>query len=77
MRRLPREFGPLTYGVLQAGVTTGLATALAAHQVTGLGLEFFGKWLVSWTMAWLIMLPIVVLLAPVLRRAVGALMDNR
>jgi hypothetical protein len=76
MARLPRRYGPLAYGVIQAAVTTAVATAIATHQLTGFGAQFLARWGVAWLMAWLTILPVVVLIAPVLQRAIGGMTDQ-
>jgi hypothetical protein len=76
MSFMSRMRGPLLYGVMQAAVTTGFATAIATHQLTGLGREFLWRWLVAWAIAWIMMLPVVVLLAPLLQRAVGLIVGR-
>ena len=40
MVRLPNRFAPFVYGVIQAAVTTAVATAIATHQWMGFGLQF-------------------------------------
>lgn len=72
MKRLPREYAPLVYGVIQAAVTTGVATAIAVFQAVPLG-QFLPRWLLTWGLAWLTMLPVVVTVAPLIQRAVWAL----
>ncbi|HRD77134.1 MAG TPA: DUF2798 domain-containing protein [Hyphomicrobiaceae bacterium] len=68
-----RRYAPFIYGVIQSAVTTGVATAIATYQLTGVGMEFVKRWLLVWAIAWLTMLPIVLLVAPVIQRAVFAL----
>lgn len=76
MPRLPARFAPLAYGIIQAAITTGLATAIATQQLTGLGAEFLVRWLLAWLAAWLAMLPVVALIAPLVHRAVVALTEH-
>jgi len=73
MYRLPRRFAPSVYGLIQAAVTTGVATAIATHQVMGLSSDFLMAWFGSWGLSWLTMLPIVIAIAPLVQRAVLAL----
>ena len=72
-RRLPREYAPFIYGVIQAAITTAIATAVATHQLIDFGMLFLAKWASAWLVAWLTMLPVVLLLAPVIQRAVVAM----
>jgi uncharacterized membrane protein len=73
MARLPNRFAPLVYGILQVAVTTAVATAVAVHQSSGLGPAYLWRWLTSWVAAFLMMLPVVVVISPVVKRVVAAL----
>lgn len=76
---IPRRFAPFVYGIIQAAITAGVATAIATYQALGLGMEFLEHWVFSWVIAWLTMLPFVILMAPLIQRAVLRLTatDNR
>ena len=73
MYRFPRHYAPFIFGVIQAALTTGIATAIATPLVSGLSWEFAMRWCAAWGLAWLTMLPVVICLAPVIRRAVDAM----
>lgn len=75
MKKLPARYGMFLYGVIQAALTTGVATAIATHAMTGLGVEFFSHWTKTWLLAWLSMLPLVIGVSPLIRRAVLAVTD--
>jgi hypothetical protein len=72
--RIPRRFAPLTYGVIQAAITSAVATTIATFQGSPkeLGIVW---WLTCWIFSWLAMLPIVVLVSPLIQRAVLSLTD--
>ena len=70
---IPTRYAPFIYGILQSAVTTGVATGIATQQLLGFGMEFAQRWLYVWAIAWLTMLPVVLLVAPLLQRAVVAL----
>ena len=73
MARLPQKYAPYVFGVIQAAITTAVATGIATHQLTEFGLLFLERWAFAWLVAWVTMLPVVVLFAPLLQRAVAAL----
>ena len=73
MARLPQRYAPFVYGIVQAGITTAVASAITTHQLTGFGVQFFSRWASAWSLSWLTMLPVVIGLAPVIQRAVVAL----
>ena len=77
MARIPQKYAPFVFGVIQAAITTAVATAIATHQLTEFGLLFLEQWAIAWLVAWLTMLPVVILLAPLLQRAVIALTVSR
>jgi len=73
MARLPQRWAPLIYGVIQAAITTGVATAIATLQLTDFKLRFVEEWLFAWGLAFLTMLPVVIFVSPLIQRRVLAL----
>ncbi len=73
MYKFPRHYAPFIFGVIQAALTTGIATAIATPLVSGLDWDFVRRWCAAWGLAWLTMLPVVICLAPLIRRAVEAM----
>ena len=67
MTGLPRAFAPYLFAMMQSAITTGVASAIASHPFAAEGL-FAGHWLRAWATSFAIMLPIVLLMAPALRR---------
>ena len=45
MARLPQQWAPLIYGIIQAAITTGVATAIATMQLADFKLRFAEEWL--------------------------------
>jgi Protein of unknown function (DUF2798) len=76
MARLAQRWAPLIYGVIQAAITTGVATAIATHQLTDFKLRFAGEWLFAWGLAFLTMLPVVTFVSPFIQRCVSALTSS-
>lgn len=76
MRRLPRRFVPYVYGMIQAAITTGVATAIAAGQLATPDMHFVRYWLSCWLLSWATMLPVVVLVAPLIQRIVASLTEG-
>lgn len=74
---IPRRYAPLSYGILQAGITSAVATTVGVWQAPALSSGVIATWLTTWGLSWLAMLPIVVLVSPLLQRAVNALVDTR
>jgi hypothetical protein len=40
MARLPQQFAPLVYGIIQAAITTAVSTAIATLQLTDFNMRF-------------------------------------
>lgn len=76
MRRIPRAYGPLVYGVIQSGITTAVATGIATLGAFGANRTALGAWLVTWVIAWITMLPVVVLVSPLIQRAVLSITEQ-
>lgn len=73
--QLPHWLAPYIYGVLQAGLTTALATAIAVHRHMGFGVDFIEELVPSWLISWIAMLPIVIGVSPLIQRCVHALVQ--
>jgi FtsH-binding integral membrane protein len=72
MLRIPRRFSHFVYGVIQSGLTCAIAAAIASSPFLAGG-TFIAHWLQSWLVAWIMMLPIVLFAAPVIRNLTHAL----
>ena len=72
---LPYRYAPYAYGILQAAITTGVATAIAIYPLAHSAIEFIERWMVAWFAAWLTMVPVVLLAAPYIHRAVMRLFE--
>jgi len=69
---VPPRFGHYLYGVIQSGLTCAVATGTAVAARWS-GTESLLDWLGAWIIAWIIMLPVVLLAAPVIRSIVARL----
>ena len=67
MLGIPRAFAAYVFGILQSILTTGVATGIAAYPFAGSG-SFLRHWLGAWATAFAVLLPVVLLAAPQLRR---------
>lgn len=75
MPRVPARYSPYLFAMIQAGLTTGIATAIATYHAVPLGSVFLARWLLSWGIAWITIAPIVIIAAPfiqgLVRRVAG------
>jgi hypothetical protein len=67
MFRIPRRYSHFLYGVIQSGLTCSIAAAIASLPFLKEG-AFLVHWYKAWGAAWLTMLPVVVIAAPLIRR---------
>jgi Protein of unknown function (DUF2798) len=72
MRGIPRRFDHFVYGAIQSGLTCAIATAIASFPSIATE-TFMIHWLRSSFVAWIMMLPIVLFAAPVIRRLTNLL----
>jgi hypothetical protein len=61
--KIPRRFSHFLYGVIQSGLTAGIATAIAS-----INFHVTSAFFLHWILAWLMMLPIVIFAAPAIRK---------
>jgi len=67
MLGIPRRYSHFVFGVIQSGLTSAIAAAIASRPLMATG-QFTAHWLQSWLVAWLMMLPVVIFAAPAIRR---------
>lgn len=66
MPGIPRRYSHFVFGVIQSGLTSAIAAAVASLPLTS-GPQFV-HWLQSWLISWVLMLPVVIFAAPAIRR---------
>ena len=72
MVRIARKHSHFVFGGLQAGLTSLIAAGVASFPLPTIG-QFLSHWMSSWLIAWAVMLPVVMLAAPLIRAASIAL----
>jgi hypothetical protein len=68
--RISARHGHFVFGAMQSAVTSLVASGIASRAFWSSG-EFLLKWLHSWLFSWMVVLPVVLLAAPLLRKAVA------
>ena len=66
MLGIPRRYSHFVFGVIQAGLTSLIAAAIASISLWGSG-RFFNNWMLSWIVSWIMMLPAVLFAAPAIQ----------
>ncbi|MBN8965895.1 MAG: DUF2798 domain-containing protein [Rhizobiales bacterium] len=72
MLGIPRRYSHFIFGVIQAGLTSFIAAAIASISLWGSG-RFVSNWMVSWLISWVMMLPAVLFAAPAIQFVAVAL----
>ena len=74
MPRIPGKYRHFVFGVIQSGITCAIAAAIASLPFYAEG-SFAAHWLRAYLFSWAIMLPVVVIAAPLVRRLAEAITD--
>lgn len=72
MSLIPRRYGHFVFGAIQSGISCAITAAIANAPFLVNG-TFISHWLQTYVVSWAAILPIVLLAAPVIRRAVNVL----
>jgi hypothetical protein len=73
---LPSRFAPVLFGLILSGLMSLLVSGISSCRAVGLWPGFIGLWTSAWLTAWPVAFPVVLVVAPLTRRAVGALVDH-
>ena len=75
MIKLSKRHGHHLFALLQSAITCAIASAIASRPLFPVE-RFMGHWSKAWVLSWLMMIPVVLLIAPWLRRLVKYLTDS-
>lgn len=73
----PRKLAPALFGLILSGLMSLLVSGIATYRAAGLVDGYVALWTGAWLTAWLVAFPFVLLVAPLTRRAVALLVDDR
>ena len=73
--KITRRYAHFIYGFIQAGITSAVASAVASVRFLADG-AFVANWLQAWLTSWVMMVPVGLFAAPVIRRLVLSLTDG-
>jgi hypothetical protein len=74
---LPKKFATALFGLILSGLMSFLVSGISTYRAVGFGESFAGLWTSAWLTAWLVAFPVVLVVAPLARRAVALLVDNQ
>jgi hypothetical protein len=69
---IDKRYADFLFGTIQSGATTAVTAAIATGLVLHVQAAFL-LWVRAWLLAWLAMIPLIALLAPLNRRIVAFL----
>lgn len=72
----PKKLAPALFGFILSGLMSFLVSGIATYRAAGIAPGFFSMWTTGWVTAWLVAFPVVLTVAPLTRRAVGALVSK-
>ena len=72
MCRIPKKYCHYVFGAIQSGMTCAFAAAIASAPFMAGG-TFLSHWISAYLCSWALMLPLVVVAAPLIRKMASAL----
>jgi uncharacterized membrane protein len=72
----PSKYAPMLFGLILSGLMSFMVSGIATFRATGLVSNFMGLWISAWLTAWLFAFPVVLVVAPLARRAVQWLVKD-
>ena len=70
------RYAPILFGFILSALMSFLVSEIATFRNAGLVDGFFTIWVGAWLPSWLIAFPVVLVVAPIARRLVGALVKT-
>lgn len=78
---IPKPFAPALFGLILSGLMSLLVSGISIHRTVGSGPGpgegLADVWLSAWLTAWFVAFPVVLVVAPLARRVVTLLVDDR
>lgn len=75
MRRLPARYAAILTPFFLSLIMTFVVSGISTVKVLGLSKEFLTAWSVAWGLSWLVAFPTVLVVLPLTRRIVAALVE--
>lgn len=73
----PKQVAPALFGLILSGLMSLLVSGISTDRAVGFGEGYAGLWVGAWLTAWLVAFPVVLVVAPLARRTVALLVDDR
>lgn len=69
---MPARYAPILFGFILSALMSFLVSGIATFRNAGLVDGFFLAWINAWLPSWAIAFPVVLVVAPIARKLVGA-----
>lgn len=73
---LPKKFAPTLFGLILSGLMSLLVAGISTYRHVGFVEGYAALWVGAWLTAWLVAFPLVLVIAPLTRRAVALLVTD-
>ncbi len=73
----PKRYAPALFGLILSGLMSLLVSGIATYRAAGFGDHYLALWGGAWLTAWLVAFPVVLVMAPLARRTVAMLVEDR
>ena len=73
---IPKRYEQAVFGLILSGLMSLLVAGISTFQAAGLAAGFTALWCRSWLTAWMVAFPVVLVVAPLARRAVRLLVGK-
>lgn len=67
---ISRKYAPMLFSLMLSGLMSLLVSGISTFRVSGLTPDFPGLWISAWLTAWIVTFPVVMVVAPLARKAV-------
>lgn len=73
MQRLPQNYSPILFGLILSEIITLVVSGVSSYLALGLSPPFLFKWGAAWLLSWLVAFPVILFIAPLVRKLVAGL----
>ena len=75
-RKLPKRYAPYLFGLLLSGMMSFIVAGIATLRALGFVDGLLYNWITAWLGSWAAAFPAVLVVAPLVRRIVAAVVDE-
>lgn len=75
-RKLPKRYAPYLFGLLLSGMMSFIVAGIATVRALGFVDGVMFNWMTAWLGAWVVAFPAVLVVAPLVRRIVAAVVED-